>query len=103
MEMNQSVILHSKPKCPYCEKAKHFLKSKSLSFSEIIYDPLHENYDDKKNTLISQTNHRSFPQIFIGKTFIGGYDDMILLYATQRFHDIYESEIGIALNKDDDF
>jgi glutaredoxin 3 len=64
--------------CPYCVRAKQFLKSKGVeSIEEVRVD-----LDPQARDLMMQsTGRRTVPQIFIGETHVGGCDDLIALDA----------------------
>jgi glutaredoxin 3 len=66
------VTIYTKDVCPYCIKAKHLLKRKGVEFKEINLTSKPDEYEKLKNT----TNFYTVPQIFIGKEFIGGCDDL---------------------------
>ncbi|MCK8818071.1 FAD-dependent oxidoreductase [Natroniella sulfidigena] len=59
--------------CPYCNKAKSFLKSKGFSFQE--YDV--EQPEVKEELLKRTDGVKAVPQIFIDDQLVGGYDSMI--------------------------
>ena len=62
--------------CPYCQEAKELLSRKGANFNEIDASG---NRDVRKQ-MIERANGRStFPQIFIGKTHVGGCDDLYAL------------------------
>jgi glutaredoxin 3 len=64
--------------CPYCHSAKALLTRKGVVFSEIDVtgDP------EGRSKMIERANGRmTVPQIFIGSTHVGGFDD---LYALDR-------------------
>ena len=72
------IIIYTGPMCPYCEKAKALLQSKSLDYKEIYVgdDP------DLMMEMIDKANgRRSVPQIFIKDNHVGGFDD---LYAIDK-------------------
>ncbi len=72
-----SVVIYTKPYCPYCSRALGLLQTKGVAFDEIgeaASDP------NKKREMMQKAGGRStFPQIFIGPTHIGGCDDLIAL------------------------
>jgi len=78
------ITIHSKVGCPFCISAKKFLTDKKLKFKEILYDPKNSNYIIKTNALKNKTKHPTFPQIFIGTKFIGGYDSLLQYYTTKK-------------------
>ena len=71
--MSQAEItLYYAPFCPYCGWAKQLLKSKNVEFTEI-------NVNDSaelRQEMEQRSGRTSVPQIFIGDTHVGGYDDM---------------------------
>ena len=98
--MSTSIIIHSKTNCPFCVKAKDFLKEKNIPFEEIIYDPTDvSDYETRKNILIEKTNFKTFPQIFVGPAFVGGFSDLQDSYSTLKFHKLCE-QIGINVEYD---
>ena len=94
-----SVTIHSKTNCPYCVKAKDFFKEKNIQYEEIIYNPDLETYEDLKNELVAKTNFKTFPQIFVGTNFIGGYTDLVQAHSTTKLHELLK-EIGIEIEYD---
>src|SRR5205085_7748971 len=64
--------------CPYCHAAKRLLSKKGVEFDEIDVSG-----DVKgRSQMVTRANGRmTVPQIFIGATHVGGYDD---LYALDR-------------------
>lgn len=68
------VKLYTTPTCPYCVRAKMLLDNKAVAFEEISYHGL--SNEDKQALAQKTNNYRTVPQIFIGDTFIGGYDQL---------------------------
>lgn len=70
-----NVIIYSTAVCPYCVAAKNFLKSRGASYTEVRIDtdPV------ARVEMMEKTKRTSVPQIFIGGTHVGGYDDMVAL------------------------
>jgi glutaredoxin 3 len=62
--------------CPYCADAKELLSRKGVSFHEIDASG---NRDIRKEMIERTGGHSSYPQIFIGPTHVGGYDDLYAL------------------------
>jgi glutaredoxin 3 len=65
--------------CPYCVRAKQFLKSKGVEFIEEVRVDLDPQARD---TMMQSTGRRTVPQIFIGDTHVGGCDDLLALDAS---------------------
>jgi GrxC family glutaredoxin len=69
------IQIYTQSYCPYCTRAKEFVKSKGLDFEEINLD----GKDEELNSLKNRTGHRTIPQIFVDDKFIGGYTDLVQL------------------------
>ncbi|MFT4954322.1 MAG: glutaredoxin 3 [Brevundimonas sp.] len=72
------VVIYTKPYCPYCVRALALLERKGADFEEIeaAFDP------EKKAEMIQRANGaRTFPQVFIGDTHVGGSDELHALDA----------------------
>lgn len=94
-----SLTIHSKQNCKYCILSKEFLNEKNIPYTIIEYDPLMNHYEEMKTTLMAKTNHKTFPQIFVGETFIGGYSELVSMYDTCTLHDLCKT-IGIIVEYD---
>ena len=69
------VLVYTKSRCPYCVAAKNLLTQKGVAFEEIYLDDHPEQYA----TLKARTGLMTVPQIFIGETLVGGFDDLSVL------------------------
>ena len=73
--MMATIEIYTTPTCPYCHAAKALLNQKGADFTEItVLDPA-------LRAAMTERAHgrRTVPQIFIGETHVGGYDDMAVL------------------------
>ena len=70
------ITIYSTAICPYCVAAKNFLKSKGLGWNEVRID----TDLAARETMLARAKRTSVPQIFVGDTHIGGYDDMMALH-----------------------
>lgn len=70
-----AITVYTTPTCPYCVRAKNLLKAKGQTWQEIDVS------DDAQRALMIERagGKRSVPQIFIGQTHVGGFDDMAAL------------------------
>lgn len=66
------VTLYSTDYCGYCRAAKRLFESKGIPFEEI---DLSED-DAGRDALRARTGRTTVPQIFIGETHVGGFDDL---------------------------
>ena len=69
------VEIYTTSSCPYCHAAKSLLDEKGVDYTETdVANP------DLRQAMIARANgRRTVPQIFIGDTHVGGYDDMAAL------------------------
>jgi glutaredoxin 3 len=81
------ITLYTTAICPYCVAAKNFLKSKGQSWTEVRVD-LDPAERQKMMALAKRT---SVPQIFIGDTHVGGYDDMVALHRAGKLEPLLSS------------
>ncbi len=69
------ITIYSTPICPYCNRAKDLLKRKGQTWSEIDVSD-----DAQREKMIERAGgKRTVPQIFIGDTHVGGYDELAQL------------------------
>lgn len=67
-----NIKVYSGNLCPYCNAAKRLLESKGVQYEEINVDT-----DPAIRTEMEKLSQRtSVPQIFIGDTHVGGFDDL---------------------------
>jgi glutaredoxin 3 len=72
------VTMYATGWCPYCIRAEALLKSKGVDNIHKIRVDLEPH---RKDEMIERTGRRTVPQIYIGDTHVGGFDD---LYALDR-------------------
>ena len=85
------LIVYSKNHCPFCDKAKHLLKTKNIAYKEIKID---EDLDARE-WLIAQ-GHRTAPQIYKGEELFveGGYQGLVKLSDEELFNKLGESNVS---------
>jgi glutaredoxin 3 len=72
----QAVTMYTTGVCPYCIRAKQLLKSKGVEgIEEIRVD----TNPAQREAMMARTGRRTVPQIYIGQTHVGGYDDLAAL------------------------
>ncbi len=70
------VLIYSTAVCPYCLRAEALLKARGATEIEkvrIDLDPI------RRDEMIARTGRRTVPQIFVGPTHVGGFDDLSAL------------------------
>lgn len=73
--MTARVLMYSTGVCPYCIMAERLLKSKGVNIEKIRVD-----LDPQQRVeMMQKTGRRTVPQIYIGDTHVGGFDDLSAL------------------------
>jgi glutaredoxin 3 len=69
------IQIYSTDWCPYCNAAKSLLDDKGVPYEEIdVTEP------SLRMAMVQRANgRRTVPQIFIGDTHVGGYDELAQL------------------------
>jgi len=81
--MIEQVVVFSRQGCKYCEKSKEQLERNKLDFKMVT---LEDDYNGDKVSFRAAIEEKvpvdvtfsTLPQIFIGKRYIGGYDQLAL-------------------------
>jgi len=68
----KTVEIYTTPLCGYCAAAKRLLTTKGVSYSETDVSA-----SDARAAMMQRSKgRRTVPQIFIGDTHVGGFDDL---------------------------
>ncbi len=71
--MTVNVKMYRTATCPYCQRAETLLKARGVTQIETIRVDLEPQ---RRDEMIEKTGRRTVPQIFIGGTHVGGFDDL---------------------------
>ena len=82
------ITLYTSAICGYCVAAKNFLRSRGLEWTEvrIDLDPV------ERERMVARARRTSVPQIFIGETHVGGYDDLMALHRAGKLEPLLQGE-----------
>ncbi len=101
--------VYTKPNCKYCKWSKNYLKFKNYEYIEKSFNEENSTYlrdfiNKKNNSCEDGTcsyNKISYPQIFYGDTYIGGFDDMIQYTADEyNYEELWETAYIATINLD---
>ncbi|MBT8603631.1 glutaredoxin 3 [Polynucleobacter paneuropaeus] len=70
------VMMYSTQVCPYCVMAEKLLQKKGVSNLEKV---LIDKDPAQREIMMTKTGRRTVPQIYIGDSHVGGYDDLVAL------------------------
>ena len=87
--MTAHVLMYSTGVCPYCVMAERLLKAKGVDDIEkvrIDLDP------EQRAQMMQKTGRRTVPQIYIGDTHVGGFDDLSALDRAGRLEPLLRGD-----------
>ncbi len=70
------VRMYTSAVCPFCQMAERLLREKGVAEIDKVrvdIDPV------QRSEMMEKTGRRTVPQIYIGDTHVGGYDDLAAL------------------------
>ncbi|MFM7254194.1 MAG: glutaredoxin 3 [Betaproteobacteria bacterium] len=70
------VLMYTSAVCPYCQRAEQLLKARGVDSIEKVRVDLEP---DRRLEMMQRTGRRTVPQIYIGTTHVGGFDDLAAL------------------------
>lgn len=70
-----TVIMYCTAVCPYCVMAERLLQGKGITVEKIRVDLDHVSREE----MMTRTGRRTVPQIFVGDTHVGGFDNLLAL------------------------
>ena len=70
------VVMYSTGVCPYCIQAERLLTAKGVTAIDKIRVDLQP---EQRVAMMEKTGRRTVPQIYIGDTHVGGFDELSAL------------------------
>ena len=74
--MGARILMYSTGFCPYCQRAEALLKARGVAEIEKVRVDLEPARLDE---MVNRTGRRTVPQIFVGETHVGGFDELSAL------------------------
>jgi len=74
--MTAHVVMYTTAVCPYCVRAERLLEAKGVKDIEKVRVDLDP---EQRVKMMQKTGRRTVPQIYIGDTHVGGFDDLYAL------------------------
>jgi glutaredoxin 3 len=71
-----AITMYTTAVCPYCTRAERLLHAKGVTAIDKIRVDLDPSL---RGAMMERTGRRTVPQIYIGATHVGGYDDLVAL------------------------
>jgi glutaredoxin 3 len=79
------ITMYSTGVCPFCQMAERLLKAKGVAEIDKIRVDLEPQ---RRVEMMEKTGRRTVPQIYIGETHVGGYDDLAALERAGRLDEM---------------
>jgi len=70
------ITMYSTGVCPFCQMAEKLLRAKGVAAIEKVRVDLEP---ERRVEMMEKTGRRTVPQIYIGETHVGGFDDLSAL------------------------
>ena len=71
-----AVTMYTTAVCPYCQRAERLLEARGVTQIERVRVDLEPQ---RRVEMMERTGRRTVPQIYIGETHVGGFDDLAAL------------------------
>ncbi len=72
----KDIIMYTSSHCPYCKQAESLFQKKGLTGVRKINI---DGDDALRREMMEKTQRRTVPQIYVGDTHVGGFDDLAKL------------------------
>lgn len=90
MSMSQpDITIYTRPLCGYCTRAISVFEDRGLAIIEI---DVGAQPDRKEEMLERSGGAMTYPQVFVGKTHVGGCMDLLMLDADGKLDALLEEE-----------
>lgn len=74
--VNAAVVMYSTDRCPYCVRAERYLHAKGVHDIAKVRVDLEPA---RRVEMMQRTGRRTVPQIYVGDTHVGGFEDLVAL------------------------
>ena len=85
--MSAKVLMYTTAVCPYCQMAERLLRSKGVEIEKVRIDL----EPQRRAEMMEKTGRRTVPQIYVGETHVGGYDDLAALDRAGKLDPLLQS------------
>jgi glutaredoxin 3 len=83
------IMMYSTEVCPFCVRAERLLRARGVADIAKVRVDLEPA---RRVEMIQKTGRRTVPQIYIGETHVGGYDDLVALDRAGRLEPLLAGE-----------
>ncbi|HSA80655.1 MAG TPA: glutaredoxin 3 [Geminicoccaceae bacterium] len=83
--------MYSTGVCPFCQMAERLLRSKGVTAIEKIRVDLEP---ERRAEMMEKTGRRTVPQIYIGETHVGGFEELAALDHAGRLDGMLRGDVS---------
>lgn len=83
------ITMYSTGVCPFCQMAERLLRSKGIAAIDKIRVDLEP---ERRVEMMEKTGRRTVPQIYIGETLVGGFEELAALDHAGRLDGLLRGE-----------
>jgi len=87
--MSQKITMYSTGVCPFCQRAERLLRAKGVTEIDKIRVDLEP---ERRVEMMEKTGRRTVPQIYIGETHVGGFEELAALDRAGRLDGLLRGE-----------
>lgn len=81
------VLMYTTAVCPYCQMAERLLRSKGVDIEKVRVDL----EPARRVEMMEKSGRRTVPQIYVGETHVGGYDELAALERAGKLNVLLQS------------
>lgn len=81
--------MYSTGVCPFCQMAERLLRAKGISAIDKVRVDLEP---ERRVEMMEKTGRRTVPQIYIGDTHVGGYEELAALERAGSLDELLRAE-----------
>ena len=83
------IMMYTTGVCPFCRMAERLLEAKGITHIDKVRIDLEP---EKRAEMMQKTGRRTVPQIYIGATHVGGFDELAALENAGRLDELLRGE-----------
>jgi glutaredoxin 3 len=83
------ITMYSSGVCPFCQMAERLLRAKGIAAIDKIRVDLEP---ERRVEMMEKTGRRTVPQIYIGETHVGGFEELAALDRAGRLDGLLRGE-----------
>lgn len=87
--MSRKITMYATGICPFCQMAERLLRAKGVAAIEKIRVDLEP---ERRAEMMEKTGRRTVPQIYIGETHVGGFEELAALEHAGRLEPMLRGE-----------